>query len=214
VIAAERIAGIHSFTTQAETEDQPDVEASGTMVNLLWGSSQASVGGINPYAVPSLSIHGVLGPGVTLGGLIGYVSAAGETETRDPLGDKVTTDHPTTTGFVVAPRAGFILPTSESLSLWLRGGLTYYQFDTSSEEARVDFETQITESGLALSLDPMLLFTPVPHVGILLGPVLDVGLSGEVTVDLGGADSPPEDPDPTDVKLSNYGVTAGIAILL
>jgi hypothetical protein len=50
----------------------------------------------------------------------------------------------------------------------------------------------------------MPVFAPVPHVGILLGPTLDIGVSGTLaqtgTPDL-------------DLTLRNFGAAAGLALL-
>src|SRR6185503_17112340 len=87
-------------------------DLSGTTVNVLGGSP---MGSFNPFSVPFVAVHGVVGGGFTFGGGIGY-----QTDTqKDGLR---TTD---IDALVVAPRAGYILDLGSVVSVWIRGGVTY-----------------------------------------------------------------------------------------
>lgn len=65
----------------------------------------------------------------------------------------------------------------------------------------------ISEEGEAtsfdLSFDPVFAFFPIPHVGLLAGPLIDIGLSSSAS---GGSVLQSES-----VKVTNYGVAAGLA---
>jgi hypothetical protein len=54
----------------------------------------------------------------------------------------------------------------------------------------------------------MFVLSPIPHVGIMFGPTIDVGLSG--TRKLEPTNGEPD----VDVKVSNFGLQAGIALML
>lgn len=56
-----------------------------------------------------------------------------------------------------------------------------------------------------VTLDPQLVFTPVPHVGLTLGGVLDIGVSGGYE----DADGSQE----RDFKQSSYGVAGGLVAI-
>jgi hypothetical protein len=94
----------------------------------------------------------------------------------------------TWTAFTISPRIGFVVALSPSLAIWAKGGISY---------ASVSFgKDPITWT--ELSLDPMLAFFPIPHVGLLVGPAVDIGLSSSKN----------------STKLSTYGVSAGLAVFL
>jgi hypothetical protein len=91
---------------------------------------------------------------------------------------------------------------SDSAGIWPRGGITY--LGSSSENDAGTFETSV--SLLALTIEAPLVLTPAPHAAILLGPTLDLGLSGTQEVTTGGASAE------ADVKGTDWGVQGGVMI--
>jgi hypothetical protein len=188
------------------------------MVNFLWGNSSIEIRGdsyINPFAMPMLSFHGVIGPGVTLGGGIGYAATSGDHETIDTsTGATMKSDDPKRSAFAFSPKVGYLASFSPVFAIWPRGGITYWS-QQSEETASVcdglgnctDQTVTSSLSGVSLDLDFMFVLSPVPHVGIVFGPVADIGVSGTRKVDPSGGT-----PD-LDVKVSNFGLAAGIALL-
>jgi hypothetical protein len=68
--------------------------------------------------------------------------------------------------------------------------------------------TRIAVNGFALSLDPELVITPLPHLGVTVGPMLDLPLSGGATTDqTTGAVTVSTG---SSVKVTNYGIAAGV----
>jgi hypothetical protein len=98
----------------------------------------------------------------------------------------------------LAPRVGVLMPLSEGVALWLRGGLSLNQTSIDSEEATVTL--------LALSLDPQIILSPSPAWGVTLGLGLDIPLSGTFTSDFSG--------ESVDFTVSDYGLNAGLVIWL
>lgn len=193
-------------TTITQTDGQGEAELTGTQTNFLAGNAAMGDGedGLNPSAMPRVTFDFVVGTGLTLGGALAAISTSGQVEY--PYGETTETeDFNETTGFLFAPRIGYLIPTSPSLTIWLKGGITF--FGVTVEEPSPDSDT-LSYSGTQLSLDPALLFTPVEHVGILVNPIIDVGLSGswEIEPDSGSTIS-------EDFKHSSYGVAAGLALL-
>jgi hypothetical protein len=216
VISAERLFGLHLHVAATDYANGSGTATSTTfMTNFLWANATAADQGLNLHAMPHVGLHGVIGPGLTVGGSVGFFSHTGEFEqdVGDIEGSSV--DLPSQFGVVFAPRFGAILPVSRVLAFWPRGGLTLHNVSTTIPGSSVTEEFTTNEFGMALSFDPMLVFTPVPHVGLLLGPTIDVGLSGSVENDRDGRviDDTIGDDKPT-LRHSNFGLVLGLAVFL
>jgi hypothetical protein len=96
----------------------------------------------------------------------------------------------------VAPRIGYVLPLSSSIWFWPRAGLTYDVLTFSQPTG-----TSSSLSQFAANVEAMFVFSPVEHVGITLGPAVDVPISGSLS---GGP--------PTDTSQCQVGVTAGLNV--
>lgn len=106
---------------------------------------------------------------------------------------------------------GYLVPIASKLSLWAKGGLTYdwikqkQSVSCPADEVLCGLQNfTIKQHYLDLSIDPMLVYSPISSVGFLFGLAFDIGLSGSTTN--AGADE--------SGKLSSYGAAAGIALLL
>jgi len=183
-----------------------DVEQSGTDLSFLGSGGVSS----NPFGVPRIAFDGMFANGFTLGGSLSYLVTSGKRESKSG-GTTLSTEDPTTSLFLLAPRIGVMLPASSMVSVWLRAGIT--RVSASTELLRFDAQTGETLGGkvtatttlVDLSLDPQLVICPVPHVGITLGVALDIGVSGDVA--MSGSSTT------RDVKTSSYGVTGGLAAI-
>jgi hypothetical protein len=212
VITVDRVFGVFS-SSGTRSAGAPDV--SETSVNFLGGSPTSS---FNPFAVPLVTVNGIVGPGVTIGGGIGYASDS----RKDGNGPDSKLEM---SSFAVAPRIGGIIDLGSAASLWLRGGITY-----SSQKYVNTFVCSVSGTGanetctqtqktsvLDFSLDPVFILTPIPHLGILVGPTVDVALSGKEALEL--PTSFPTDPNAPatgdqDFRLSSFGLAAGVALFL
>jgi hypothetical protein len=217
LISAERMTNVLSWSTtesyQVETSSfgQPatssvDLERSGTDVSFL-GSGGVSQ---NPFAVPRIAIDGMFNNGLTLGGSLSYMVTSGKHESTSGT-TKSSTDDPTLSLFVLAPRIGVMIPASPSVSVWLRGGITRvsassdsHPFDPSTGEALTSHVTS-TVTFVDLTLDPQLVISPLPHVGITLGAALDIGVGGTSETSLSSTTQ--------DIKGSSYGITGGLVAI-
>jgi hypothetical protein len=181
-----------------------ELERSGTDVSFL-GSGAASS---NVFGVPRVALDAMLDNGLTLGGSLSYMVVSGKHD--EPQGtNKVSRDDVSAAIFVFAPRIGVMIPASPFVGVWLRGGVS--RISMSYEIPRFDAtsgaQISTTTSTLTLvnlTLDPQLVINPVPHVGITLGALLDIGLSG--TRETSGASS-------QDVTASSYGITGGLVAI-
>lgn len=125
-------------------------------VQSLSSSTSGSDGSLTWIRIaPSLDY--VVGPGITIGGGLSY--------THVDLGSDVIKP---TNQFGVVARGGYIAAIGEKFSLWPRLGLSYERgfedFPGLSILASDDTER------LSIKLDATLLYTPVPHFFIGLGP--------------------------------------------
>jgi hypothetical protein len=239
ILSADRLIGVSSWSTASSFDEGGlhfEPEDSGTMVNLLWANSATGIADVNmnPFAMPRLALDSFVGPNVTFGASIGYVSTTGSTKRPFVTGSGSgigsgpnnvqyqTNDLPEVTGFALEPRLGVSIPVGEHNALWLRGGITYFHSTWEKTESVTDINgtgsttttsvnTQITVNATALSFDPVLVLMPVPHVGITLGPTIDIGLDGSSEVSI--TPNPLKlTSRPIDVKMSAYGAAGGILV--
>jgi hypothetical protein len=223
VIGAERLTGFYSFSYKHQVDgggnntvvDETD---SGTQINLLWGNGALGLGGPpNISAIPRIGVDYLLTDILTLGGSAGLFTSSG---TANVSQNNVTVSNnlPSVTAFALAPRVGAAIHLSEQWTLWPRGGVTY-------ASAKVEQDTPLPNNGgtetqrhtysqLLLSLEAMIVYSPVPHLGFSLGPIFELPMSGSDTYEhirpqVGN--NPAVDTSVSyDAKLQNLGVVFGI----
>jgi hypothetical protein len=201
IVAAERLFGLHAYRIVHEPEDgSADYEFGGTMLSVLSGHSAINDKRetVNPYAVPRIGADAVLGKSFTLGGNLGFATSSGTLQSGDSSEDLVDTS-----SFALGARLGYLLVPNETIAIWLRGGPEY--FSTSRDDTNAG--RKVTSFGVALSLDPQLVLTPVPHAAILVGPLIGVGLWGKSETSDGAAASE------TTTRTSSFGATGGLALI-
>ncbi|MES1186717.1 MAG: hypothetical protein ABUL60_23080 [Myxococcales bacterium] len=202
LLSAERMSSVLSWSSTSGSS----FERSGTDVSFL-GS-----GGVtrNAFGVPRIALDGMFNSGLTLGGSLSYIVASGKNESTTGA-IKNSMDEPTSSVFILAPRIGVMIPASPKVGVWLRGGITRISVSTDSPTfdpqtgAALTGSVTSTNTLVDLALDPQLVISPVPHVGIALGVALDIGLSG--TSEVSGSSFT------QDIKASSYGVTGGLVAI-
>ncbi|MEO6419037.1 MAG: hypothetical protein ABIP39_06505 [Polyangiaceae bacterium] len=102
----------------------------------------------------------------------------------------------------VAPHIGYILAPNPLVAFWPRAGITYYAL---TEE---DAALSSTHRQLSLSVSASLVITPFPHLGVTMGPAMDLPITGKlVTRDAvtgGSAES--------SASLFHVGFSAGLLV--
>ncbi len=176
-------SGYAETATGTQLGQSVEGRASGASFHLFKGSEI-----IDPWSEARLGFDAVLRPGITLGTGIGYA-----TVTRDDPGPP----HEISL-FMIVPRVGFMLGPSRYLGVWLRAGVGY-----TSVTVATTGNSDVTQRALDLVVDPQLVFTPFPHAGIMVGPALNVGLSGSAS----------QNSNRVEFTSSSYGVNAGLALL-
>ena len=175
-ISAERLFGFTGNKQSIELNGN-ESDVTFTTFGLLWNAPAS------PMNLPRVGLDYMVVDNVSVGGNLGYVSTSIDT---DGPGDD------DATGFLFAPRAGYLLGIGESVGIWARGGFTYYSLQ--------DPDT----SQFALNAELQFAIAPTPGLAITVGPLIDFGLTG--SRDVGS-----EEADFTD---RNYGVVAGLSGVL
>jgi len=176
VIGGERMFG-YGHTRQDETSDGSTRTTTLNTVSFLGAalSTSSLSSSLSAYTFPRVGVDAFVAPSISLGGSVTYFrvssSAGGIDETQS--------------GVLVAPRAGFAVRLAPAIWLWPRAGITYVHVWT-------DFGGSIQPSSGSASLFAATVEVPVvlalaPHALALIGPTVDVGLSGSSKVTDGGS---------------------------
>lgn len=217
-ISAERMFGVSwtkYSTERTETVGGASVtttsSSSNTTIGLLWNNNTSSTGVPSVYLVPRVGVDFTVIDGLTVGGSIGYFHTSGSYDSERKSGSVTQTtsgDTATVSGFLFAPRVGYILPLGGSIGLWLRGGLSYYSVSAKDPPATNGDEETNSLSGLSLNLDPQFVVTPVEHFFFTAGLSADVPLTGnyENKQTNGGATVTTS----YDAKFTHVGLTMGV----
>jgi hypothetical protein len=126
----------------------------------------------NLHMRPRLALDFAPFEGATVGGSMGFTVGRQAVLTEfGPL------ERPPVTHLSLSPRAGYGLNLGSKLTLWLRGGATYFH-QRQEFEGETLLTTTFADSGLSVDLEPTLLFSPVPHVGLTAGLLANLPLWG------------------------------------
>jgi hypothetical protein len=222
IVSADRLFGINVWSAKNEPQATPSdmnpgnpTKDSGTAITLLWGVQSGS-GTLNApvYSIPRLAFDFALIPSLTLGGALGYLHQSSSHEQTNNNGSTTTVDLPSTNAILINPRVGYIFDFTPLLSLWARGGFTYHwvKSEGTNQQGNTAFTTKVSSDGLALTIDPQLVITPVPHFGITVGPMFDIPLTGSTKGETTGTIGPVSTTvtSEANTKVTNWGISAGV----
>ena len=201
-ISADRLTGISHTTIKSELGEVEETQNMTTITlftNTLGDRTSA-------YSAPRLGGDYFVTDGLSLGAAIGIIHNTSALE-REQGNSSMEIDGPSRTGFLFYPRVGYALMFQDNVGFWPRGGLTYASASSTTEGDDEDEESKISQSALALSLEALFVFSPVPHVAFTGGPTLDLGLSGSHEEDPAMGEGEEYDIKATDIGLQ-FGITA------
>jgi hypothetical protein len=202
-----RTATIPGFNQSFTSDTQVELERSGTDVSFLGSGANSA----NVFSVPRVGFDGMFENGLTLGGSLSYLVSSGKHDVLDFETTKRSQGDPTNSIFILAPRVGVVIEASPTVGVWLRGGISRISLSTESNNVDIDTGEPLTTTSTStvtlvdLTLDPQLVIAPLPHVGITLGALLDIGVGG--TAETSGSTTT------SDVTASSYGVSGGLVAI-
>jgi hypothetical protein len=192
IFSADRLFPIISYSSATETDTtvNPNISYNynATSLGLFGGFTSfgtptggpVAVGFGSPsfYTVPRLGFDYTIIPNLTIGGDLIVWTTVGGSGTQSQGGRSASVSAPNGNVFGLAPRVGYIFGMSDLLSIWLRGGLSFY---TANQNQPGACSTNNDSEGiyvLGLDLDPQLVISPVNHLAFTAGPALDWGFAG------------------------------------
>jgi hypothetical protein len=204
IIAAERVVG---YTVTKTTVKWP---VGNTDREEKWTDTQfdfTAKGSVHdPFAAPRLAFDYFIIDALSLGGSIGYSSHTHEgkwTQGNQAGDDADVTD----SGFIVAPRVGYCYMFTPVIGIWPRGGFTYWTYSTETDPPGGGPTDKDSVSGFDFSAEAMLAIAPAAHAAFLVGPTLDLPISGSGDRRRGN-NSVSYDK----WKITSYGLQAGIGV--
>ena len=179
-----------SSTANGTTSSTSDSRSS---IDFLQNPFGVYSGGVGPnlYDMPRIALDYVILPNLTIGGnvILGF-SLGGTHETQTSMGSMTTTkdtSEPSYTLFGIAPRVGYIFALNELFAFWPRAGFSFYSFKSTTPKLDMNGNTTETDSTtytqLALDVEGMFVWTPLPHFGVTGGPILDIPVTGSANSD-------------------------------
>lgn len=205
-IGAERVFGYASTTTKVETEFQPgnidyERETTKTQLDFL---ARGDVG--DPFVAPRVGFDYFVIDGLSIGGAFAYTSSKEDgDETIGNNNNDLAEEE--SSGFAIAPRVGYCFMFNDTVGIWPRGGFTYASAKTEVNNPGNAPDTGTEFSVLDLTLEGMLVITPVPHAGFMVGPTIELPLSGSGEVDQGNTTQ-----DIDKVKITTIALQAGVFV--
>ena len=144
-----------------------NVESDATTVSFFGSQPEGTV---NPFTFPRLAADVILHERFTVGAAGSYFHAS------TPLG--ANGDY-TQSGYLLAPRVGYLIFLGPDLALWPRAGVTFaHTFDGAIRTSIVDLT--------ALTVEMPLLFSVSPHLAFSTALTIDRSATGTITGDLTG----------------------------
>lgn len=213
-ISAERLMGYSWSKSKTEGEVDPgdidvDTENSRTQFDFL---ARGTVE--NPFVAPRLAFDYFVIDGLSIGGALAYYSTNEETELQVEGIDDPVESETRGSGFLIAPRVGYLYMFSPMFGIWPRGGVTYASGRSENENGDgPDDDEEFEANAFDLTLEGMFVIAPVPHAGFLIGPTFDIPLagSGETTFNPPGPGGQLSG-DVDKVRLTSIGIQAGVLV--
>jgi hypothetical protein len=189
IFGADRLFSLFAYDSETYGTAAGNVTVSGSSMSLLWGGNGVSGGaptgnafaaGVTSfYTAPRVGFDYVIIPHLTIGGeLFAWFTLGGNTSTPAGNGTSVNTGNASGNEFGIAPRVGYIIGLNDMLSVWLRGGLSYYVANASSNPNGNGCNNNASLDVFGIDLDPQLVISPIPHFAFMAGPSLDWGFVG------------------------------------
>ena len=197
VLGVDRLFGYSSASTTVKDDSGSEVTTTLSGFSLLGNYPLAM------YSLPRLSVDFLPTNGLTIGGSVMYAYVSGSIEAEGYDEDIASQNI-----FLIGPRVGYAYMFSDNVGIWPRAGVSYvtiWSEDEAPDPMTGDTTTvEDSQSETAINLDVMLVLSPAEHVGLTVGPTVDIGLGGTSKTEIGSSSSE------VDVSTFGFGVQAGL----
>ena len=202
IISADRLLPLLSYESAKTTFPDGSTESKSQLSIALLNN--APFGSF--YNLPRLGFDWLPIENLTLGISTWLYTQLSASDTLTPAnGPSKTNDRAKVTYWGVAPRVGYIFPIGHMLSAWPRIGVGYQNVGFSS----VNGSASPSQSQFSLSAEAMLVISPWNHFGFMVGPTIDVPLSGKSSVESTNAAGATTTTS-VDSALFQVGISAGM----
>jgi hypothetical protein len=216
IISADRLAPLFTYsnnkTTDTTTNPNTSTSTTTTAIGIFPSLNDIGFNG-NFYNIPRVGFDYVVIPHLTVGGDIAFATQLGSSTTESQGSGSVSNDGAKATYFSIAPRVGYILPLTDMIAFWPRGGLGFHLIHSSSPDRGNANQTITNSSNLtlwAIDLEPLFVLSPVEHFGFFAGPVIDIPLTGSSKTDTTTTPPGTTVTRTLDYSSFHFGITAGL----
>ena len=203
-IAADRVMPLVAYTKETFSAGGLQQENTSSSISLFSYGVPTNIA----YTIPRLAIDYAVVPNVTVGGSFMVFFDLSERSSTTFNGTTDSMDNPKTSGWAITPRAGYVMSLGGKIAFWPRGGLSYYSETVTNPPNGGGNNTSDGFHQFALDLEANLVILAAPHFMLMVGPVLDVPLSGSTTQtrDMMGVTTTTS----YDYSQFHFGITAGV----
>jgi hypothetical protein len=179
IVSVDNLMPVFDFNSITENANGAKTTSTTTSLGVVT-SGLAGIARIGSFHdVPRLGFDYVLGPGITIGGSAWVFADVSASQSFSAGGTSMSQDQPKATYWGIGPRVGFAYALGENWAIWPRLGIDYADLEIGSVT-----NNNVTSSGgsvnqLSLDLDGLLVWTPVHHFGITMGPTGSIPLTGK-----------------------------------
>jgi hypothetical protein len=191
--SAERMFGV-GWTW--DSVDAGDEDLTNTTFNLsVLSNPLANV--TNTYSFPRVGIDYFIVDNISIGAALGFAYASFDPDEQL----QAASPFDSVTAFLAAPRVGYAMMFGDHIGIWPRVGVTWINYTFSGEG-----DAEESADRFALTGELPFVIQPTDNAAFLIGPTIDLGLSGKNRLEGAGANLE------TDVRTTELGVQFGLMV--
>lgn len=147
---------------------------------------------------------------LSLGGAVELTRTSTSVESPVDANPNVTrtVDLPTTLGFSIVPRVGYLIAPTNRIGIWPRLGIGYFLKQQIDENANAAASTRASFSGVVFDLDVGLLFRVTEELFLRAAPELAFSVAGSRSAETNNGKIS------TDASFLQVGLSAGVGVLI
>jgi hypothetical protein len=201
-LSIDRAFGFDYLQSKPQMNGVSEGTSSSTTFSLF---GNPAAGSASAFSFPRLAFDAFVGSGVSVGAGLGLFHLS---QSLDETGTTLVGADESATGFIIAPRIGYVGRLNPLVAIWPRLGASVSYASTDITPTGGSQET-VSLYAVAVTAEVPFVFTLAPHAAVTLGPTFDYSFAGKSTLSQPGAGSAS-----TDEHLLEFGVQAGLVITL